>query len=321
MKLKTKLMLAASVPGLVILGIIIGAGLSGGGLGILSWWGLTNAGLGSGLATIIVIIVLAPPLLLAVIAISMQFTQGFLWAIIRTFEGWSIQWSNITHPWQRPWRKPMMRFVLLYAVVSIALATGMFLISFSVTLKGTPSFASRSIGAAMAIGLQMTGQILDGLLLLATLLIGPIILNHPRPRLMAAISDYRRILRNQLGRIAAVVGLTVAVGLVLDLPVQLLQATSGGSPFTGCLGLPFVIIGALFNLYFLFLVAAVFRAIYGLPMGPGYEPNLSPYVDPLLLNVRPFRPHPRAPLDFDPGAFLPPQPESDNKAPPGEIGP
>ena len=156
-------------------------------------------------------------------------------AIIRAFESRRIQWADISHPWQRPWRPPMMRYVLLYAAASAIIVGGSLVLSLSVGRFALPGIGARSVSAAVHVSLLAGGAVLSGLLTLATLLIGPIILNSNSPRFGSALSDYVRILRNQPGRMAAVVGLAVGAGFVLNIPKQLIQVASG-SPFAGCLG-------------------------------------------------------------------------------------
>ena len=225
----------------------------------------------------------------------MLLSQGFLWSVVVSFPADRLRWGRIFdflyHA--RFWRMvgygsllTLSWFLILAALIAAFSAFGAgpaALVLSHIPLADTFSFAA--VGPAL--------WLLHGLVMLATLLVGPIILRSSRPPLWRAWGEYFRIVRGQPRRVMAVVAVAVAAQcllwwlLVLCIYLAAGASSAAASSFViaGWIAfLSYLLASLLFSLLYSFVVAALFRAVYGLPItadaGPGPAEERLEEVDP-----------------------------------------
>jgi len=273
--------------------------------GLLIW-------LAQGLATIPV------TLLMGAVAQALRYAllQGYLWCVIRSFDRGRLIWGDVWQAWRSPWRWPLMLLgLILFALDAMANLVDARMIS--------PGLSSLPGGGGFMSDLFDVGLLSTGLRLVlgvCTLLVGPILLASRKPRLRAAVGEHLRILRNQPRRVVGVALLPLVGVLVMAAPavygLLAMRYGPGLSPEWPALILKLIgmmITGVLW-VFYQFIVAALWRSAYGLPLAPE-NAGATPYHGVISGAIKPGSPIPtryRTRLvakTFDPGDYFPSQPD------------
>jgi len=248
---------------------------------------LSRALFESGVSTIVgdITMVSAPA---GVVFSFIVLSQGFLWSAVVSFPAGRLRWGRIFdflfHA--RFWRTVGYGslLTLLWFLILAALIAGFWFYAFG---AGPAALVLSHIPLADTLTLAAVGPalwLLHGLVMFATLLVGPIMLRSGVPRLWRAWGEHFRIVRGQPRRVMAVVAVAVAAQCLLWwlllLCSFLIWARAGassaaaGSPvIVGLIAfLSYLLASLLFLLLYSFVVAALFRTAYGLPIAADTAP-------------------------------------------------
>ncbi|MBN2584832.1 MAG: hypothetical protein JXL80_17340 [Planctomycetes bacterium] len=296
--------------GLIYMGLLAGTLIVFGAIGLTARMWLARIGVVEDAAEVLVWATIWPSGIFTLTFLFKPFEEGLLWAIVASFEGQKISWDLMTQPWQPPWRGPMLRYAALYAIAMIPSTT-----MAMAPLLGMGPALSGGKGILFALVAMAMIRVFDSLVLAATLLVGPTLMISPRPQLRQALRDQWRLVQHQTWRVVLIIGLWLAVTLLTDTCDVFLSPRES---MCGALLLAFAAV--CFYLCFFYLVAAVFRAIHGLPFERRPSSSLSPTVAPLSLGVmsRQTPDYPLPPIPFD--DVPPPQTEPPQPSMPGDPG-
>ena len=205
------------------------------------------------------------------------FSQGFLWSAVVSFPAGRLRWGRIFdflfHA--RFWR--MVGYGSILTLSWFLIWAGL-IAAFSAFGAGPAALVLSHIPLADTLTFAAVGPalwLLHGLVMFATLLVGPIVLRSGTPRLWRAWGEHFRIVRGQLRRVTAVVVVAVAAQCLLWWLLLLCSflawACAGarygvGPAVVGSTYTLYCLVSVLFSLSYSFVVAALFRAVYGLPI-------------------------------------------------------
>jgi hypothetical protein len=215
------------------------------------------------------LLVIGIPAYATYVAAAKLLFEGFLRAAIETYDGTPITFATIFRPLRRPWRRPMFAYIALLTPILLAVHLVLGLFGGTLGARGLPIIGGAggaASSAAVLLGAHVIDHVAQATILSFILFIGQFILNSSNPSLRNAIDDQVRVLKHQWRRVVAVCGLHAAAAFLLNVPQLLTQAMMPANPFVGCVALPFAVVHGLMSLYFIFLVAALFRSIHGMPL-------------------------------------------------------
>lgn len=292
-----------------------------GAIGYAILLGLTILGIAAAvqLGVVLVVWVDLPPVVTTVMqlaanlligVLSYSLIQGYLWAVIRSYDRGRFIWGEVFQGWRKRWRWRLWGLGLaIVAVYAGAEFLDAMFIGPGLANLPLPPMALQALSNFVSPVTQATGIAIHVL----TLLAGPILLASTRPRVFRAVRENLQILRNQPKRYLPVVLMSfapVVPPLLVAVPMMLAgSAASDQILLVFLLAMASLVACGILWIVYMFILAGFYRSVYGLPLEPtlgrvtAFHGVISGAIRPG--SIVPARVRRRREEDFDPGAFLP----------------